>query len=490
MSSSIPLSSIDSKLGKDEDEPHNSKGLGWIVTALFVVGCLAGGGIVAIPTALIQATPYLGVAILLTMAAIVTFTSFIVGKSWNQLRDCWPEYREYTRKPYSEIGFRAVGPRMRVFVSLVNSCSQFMTGVVYLLLSSKNIKDAAKAFLDIDLTFCLVVLIVALCLLPFTFLRSPVDFWWVIVLAMLTTSGAVALILVGAARDYSTCSTHNSLPDLKPSNIFLALGTFLFSFCGHAAFPTIQHDMKTPTDFTKSTYLAFGITTLMYVVTGVAGFLAYGDSLRSSVINSVQTIAIQQAINLLITVHLLLTLVMAFNPVSQELEDLFRVPHTFCWQRVVVRTAVLATATFVAESVPSFGPLLDLVGGSTLTLSAIIFPSIFFFLLNARHEKMLETGEDHGPVTDIKEVIKYNRPWILLACAITVVLGFIGGGAATFSAIRQIISTKFEYPCYVSAFLDRETMAATTSTNCCGRFQNLTVFDSVTCSLPDTHFYK
>ncbi|GMT26158.1 hypothetical protein PFISCL1PPCAC_17455, partial [Pristionchus fissidentatus] len=486
---STELSSIESKLGKEEDDFHNSKGLGWFVTGLFVVGCLAGGGIVALPTALIQTTPYLGVAILLAMAAIVTFTSYILGRSWNLLIDCWPEYKDYTRKPYPEIGFRAAGPRMRAIVSLVCITSQFGIGVVYLLLSSKNIKDAAKAFLDIDLSFCVVVLIVAVCLLPFTFLRSPVDFWWVIVFAMLTTAGAIVLILVGAATDYGACSPHRSLPDLKPSNIFLALGTFLFSFCGHASFPTIQHDMRKPTDFTKSTYLAFGITTLMYIVTGVAGFLAYGDSLRSSVINSIQTIAIQQAINLLITVHLVLTLIMAINPVNQEMEELFRVPHTFCWKRVLVRTGVMAVATFVAESVPSFGPLLDLVGGSTLTLSAIVFPCIFFVLLNARREKMLETGKDNGPVTDIQEVVKYNSRVILVACAVTIALGFVGGGAATFSAIREIISTKFEYPCYVSAFMDRGSMGASTSTNCCGRFQNLTVFDSVTCSLPDTQFY-
>ncbi|GMT22793.1 hypothetical protein PFISCL1PPCAC_14090, partial [Pristionchus fissidentatus] len=491
----ISINSLTTLTSNGDEMYHNSKrpkqklqGLGWFVTGLFIVGDLAGGGIVALPTALIQTKLYLGVAMLLVMAVVVTFTSYVLGRSWTMLIECWPEYREHTRKPYAEIGFRAAGPRMRTVVSLVCIFTQFMIAVVFLLLASKNIQDAIKAFGGVDFSFCLVVIIVSVCLLPLTFLKSPADFWWAIVLAMLTTTGAVLLIIIGAATDYGTCAPHRTVPDLKPTNTFLALGTFLFSFCGHASFPTIQHDMRRPADFTKSTFLAFSIMAVMYLATGVTGFLAYGDSLRSSVINSIQTIAIQQAINILITVHLFLTLVIVFNPLNQEMEELFRVPQSFCWQRAAVRTAVMAATAFVAESIPSFGPLLDLVGGSTLTLSSIVFPSIFYAFINARREKMVETGVDPGPVR-FADVMKYNQRWVLVVSAITIVLGVIGGSAATFSAIQEIISTKFEYPCYVSAFLDKQNKIDIASTNCCGPFQNLTVFDSVTCSLPDTEFY-
>lgn len=62
-------------------------------------------------------------------------------------------------------------------------------------------------------------------------------------------------------------------------------------FCldgGHAAFPTIQHDMKRPNDFTKSTILAFLITGIFYVPVCVISYLTYGDSLQDSIINSLQ----------------------------------------------------------------------------------------------------------------------------------------------------------------------------------------------------------
>ena len=45
----------------------------------------------------------------------------------------------------------------------------------------------------------------------------------------------------------------------------------------------------------------------------------------------------------------------------------------FCLKRVLVRTSVLASIVFIAESVPSFGPVLDFFGGSTVALTSVSF---------------------------------------------------------------------------------------------------------------------
>ena len=39
------------------------------------------------------------------------------------------------------------------------------------------------------------------------------------------------------------------------------------------------------------------------------------------------------------------------------------------------------TLLFIAETVPSFGSILDLVGGSTVTLLTFIFPPYFYMRL-------------------------------------------------------------------------------------------------------------
>lgn len=76
-------------------------------------------------------------------------------------------------------------------------------------------------------------------------------------MGMASTAAAIVLLTMGAAFDYGACAPHRHMPDFKVLNYFLALGTVLFTFGGLAAFPTIQHDMKRPHEFTKSSFLAF-----------------------------------------------------------------------------------------------------------------------------------------------------------------------------------------------------------------------------------------
>lgn len=55
-----------------------------------------------------------------------------------------------------------------------------------------------------------------------------------------------------------------------------------------------------------------------------------------------------------------------------------------------VRSLVLALIVFVAETVPSFGPVLDFFGGSSVALSSVVFPCLFYLFLAAGERKAKE----------------------------------------------------------------------------------------------------
>lgn len=59
----------------------------------------------------------------------------------------------------------------------------------------------------------------------------------------------------------------------------------------------------------------------------------------------------------------------------------------FGWQRVVARSAMMLACVFAAESIPHFGVIFDLVGGSTMTMCAIILPGIFNLYLSVAKKK-------------------------------------------------------------------------------------------------------
>uniref|UniRef100_A0A1I7SKM2 Aa_trans domain-containing protein n=2 Tax=Bursaphelenchus xylophilus TaxID=6326 RepID=A0A1I7SKM2_BURXY len=88
-------------------------GMNWVVAALFLVGDMAGGGIVALPTAVQQCGFVGGIILCIIMALCATVSAVLLGKSWEHLPVRWPEYRLHCRKPYAEIGYRALGHRVK-----------------------------------------------------------------------------------------------------------------------------------------------------------------------------------------------------------------------------------------------------------------------------------------------------------------------------------------------------------------------------------------
>lgn len=55
-----------------------------------------------------------------------------------------------------------------------------------------------------------------------------------------------------------------------------------------------------------------------------------------------------------------------------------------CWQRVVVRTGLLASILFVALSVPNFGSIMDFVGSTAIPFTCIILPTLFGLSLKSQ----------------------------------------------------------------------------------------------------------
>ena len=505
-------------------------GINWIIASLFIVADMAGGGIVALPTATVRCSFWLGLVILGIMATMSTLSAIMLGKCWIILLRRFPTYRTHCRKPYSEIAYRAMGTKMQKIVSICILLTQFGSSTVFLLLSSKNIDDFLKSVYKIDIGYCYVIILVGVMLLPLTLLKSPQDFWQVVVGGMISTTIAVCFIIYGSMLDYKACSPTVEMPPLKTTNILIALGTFLFTYGGHAAFPTVQHDMRRPSDFKKTAILAFSIITIMNCFTVFSSGLTYGSSLTASVIDSIQTSWIQQAISLMITAHCLLTITLIINPLNQEIEDYFRIPHDFGIKRILVRTLMMGLAVFMAETVPKFDAVLELIGASMLTLTSLIFPGIFYLYLSTAEKKANEieisktkkslndtknsdnliintfvsktkgNDDDNVPRISVHEIIQLSNRSTLICAGIIVVLGSFAGIIATGSAINSIVNTQFTFPCYLQRWFSEDKTEDSTSNstltaiyNCCGSFKNISRHDNYGeykfCKAPKFNFY-
>ena len=63
----------------------------------------------------------------------------------------------------------------------------------------------------------------------------------------------------------------------------------------------------------------------------------------------------------------------------------------FSWKRCVVRTLILMTALFIAESFPDFTFILNLLGATTTAIASYIAPPLLYIKLKSSGDNNIST---------------------------------------------------------------------------------------------------
>ncbi|KAJ8924571.1 hypothetical protein NQ315_000720 [Exocentrus adspersus] len=404
------------------------KGLSLFSATLFIAGEMAGSGVLALPRAIVN-TGCIGIVLLIVFSINAAYGGVKLGHCWNIVEERYPEHREETRNPYSIIALKAVG---KFGSSLVSHCIRFTlfgAGTVYLLLASQMIQSLTGHVLP-SINSCSYFVVIAVCIILPMWLSSPKEFSLVGWGAILSTIVACVLFTIQIGVD-----ANKSLRTVKHDvhgfhDFFLSFGTLLFAFGGASTFPTIQNDMLNKKQFPTSVTIAFILIMFLYVPITIGGFFVYGEEVDSNITLSLSKSLLVDLGNILMIIHLVFAFLIVMNPVCQDVEEAFDIPKCFNWKRCAIRTAIVLLMILVGESIPQFGKVLSLVGGSTITLLTFVFPPLFYMKLYPDCERR------HIPL--------YERVymWELI------IIGIVGGCASTFSAINDIFTDSFTRPCY------------------------------------------
>ncbi|KIH51515.1 hypothetical protein ANCDUO_18400 [Ancylostoma duodenale] len=162
---------------KTTEKHENTHGLHWAMAAVFIVGDMAGGGMIAMPNAVVNAGLIPGVIMISLCAACSGYTGLQLASNWTMMQKRWPKYRDNCRKPYGEMAYRANGPRMRSFIAFMICLTQFGFATVLILLAAKNMAILLHFFFNIKINYCWLILIVGFVVWPATMLKSPMHFW-------------------------------------------------------------------------------------------------------------------------------------------------------------------------------------------------------------------------------------------------------------------------------------------------------------------------
>lgn len=208
----------------------NLKGIHVITASLFMVGEIAGTGILAFPYSFL-AVSWFGLLIIISLCIIVAYVSLLLGNSWLHLQEKHVKNsKEKIRIPYALIGQYSTGYFGYYSTNFTLILMLFGSAVVQMLVCAEVVSTLLKPYVSIE--FCWWVPIVATILLPVSLLGSPVDFAPVAYFAMSSTAFASILIIIATIlepiQSIETCDQ----PKVSFQHVCLSFSTILFGFGG------------------------------------------------------------------------------------------------------------------------------------------------------------------------------------------------------------------------------------------------------------------
>merc|ERR1719507_107738 len=168
--------------------------------------------------------------------------------------------------------------------------------------------------------------------------------------------------------------------------------------------------------------LAILVLFLIYFPVAVGCYFSLGDQVEDNIVLAMSSGWQRVVVEIMLLLHLITTFPIITNPPAQAFEKLLHIPPHFNWKRCVFRSLSVLSLLFIAESVPSFGAILDLVGASTVTLLTFVFPPFFYMRLS-------DASIGHPTWPERKMAV-----WERFYCWVLIALGIAGGVLATYMA--------------------------------------------------------
>lgn len=404
---------------EEGDGGTGTGGLTYATAALFLIAQMAGAGFLSLPKALAN-TGWIGAVMMVVFCVGVGFSGIRLGRCWMILEERWPKlYAGGSRQPYMDIAYQALGNAGRIFTLVCVFLTLFGGATVYLILMSSFLNNLID-----DLSVCEWLLVVTAVLLPFTWLGTPKDFWQASVIAAGSTALACLVIFIELIIE---TDQHPNPEYRNPtvSTFALGFGSILFAFGGSSVFPTIQNDMGDRALFGRSVIIAFAGLLLMYFPVAVTGYAVIGYEVKGNILLDVNTdlVIIKVAI-VMEVLNLMGTYVITCNPVYQVLEENLNIKPGFGWKRCVLRSCIVALQLVIGLAIPSFDKILNLIGGSTVTVCTFLLPGIAYL-------RLCDMKGDWEP----RFVPLWERTLLILIIAV----GFVGGVVSTVTAVIDIL---------------------------------------------------
>ncbi|KAJ9053527.1 hypothetical protein DSO57_1023372 [Entomophthora muscae] len=361
-----------------------------------IVCVVAGTGTLGLPYAMNQGG-WVTAIMFLVVATICTFTSKL-------LIECL-YYKEGERlEEFSDIGRAAFGPLGGYFVKVFQYCITLSAPCIYILLSGLNTHQMVMQFTGHDAVGQRIWILISglVVAVPVCSMKTLREATILAVFGAFATVVVVLCVVIQGGIQYGSVDYEAPVTAaVKWEGLPLALATLSFSYGGHVVYPHVEATMRNPQQWNRAMLFAVITITAMYLAVAVPGYLYYGETVQSPILDSLPPGAGSITSYILITIHVLLAAPIYLCSFCLEQERLLKVDTQFMSSRhelglrILLRGSITGVLTLIAIFVPFFSDLMGLVGAIASSIIVFLVPTICHYKLYGFRNRPMW----HHPVT-------------------------------------------------------------------------------------------
>ncbi|KAI8827222.1 transmembrane amino acid transporter protein-domain-containing protein [Fimicolochytrium jonesii] len=288
-------------------------------TVLNSVNLLSGVGMLSLPYAMSLCGWVVGISLLLFFPILASTTAKLLIQCMEVRTTTLPgpaggaaSYTPKKSMSYGDAAETAFGPRARRFIDVVYQLELMAACVAFVILAS----DSVHALYP-DIPLLAVKVAVAAVVLLTTFIKSVKVLSYGSAIGILCTINLLIIILFDGTSTYETPGSlwNPAQTEMWPrswNRVALAIGMMFVGFDGHAVFPAIYRDMRTPESFAKCINLTYVVVTVLYLTVAVAGYLMFGNSILPEITQNLPLIPGYNPASTNWTIYLI-----ALNPIAK-----------------------------------------------------------------------------------------------------------------------------------------------------------------------------
>ncbi|GAA6007749.1 uncharacterized protein JCM10292_005421 [Rhodotorula paludigena] len=387
---------IDAVFGARQEKGPNYRAVGWISTAILLAKSQIGLGVLNIPANFATLGLGPGIILLLTVAAITTWSDYVIGifKLNHPTVYSVPDCGELIAGP---IGREVLAVTLWIFLNCVAGSS---------LLGISTALNAISLHATCTAVF---VAVAAIVVIPLASMRTMGHVQWVGWVGMVSLVVSVLLVVIAIGAGGRPSPAPQEGPWDKDivywgnptfGDAMSAIGSYIFALAGTPTFLPIASEMRGPKDFPKAVIACQSFVTAWYVAVGTAVYMLAGQYVASPALGTagvlIKRIAYGLSLPGLVSVAVIYCHLSGKYLFVRLLRGSHHLNHPTATHWITWIACVLASVLFsyiIASAIPVFNGLVSLVGAmfGTPFCTSIISVLWFFDHWSLRHNPARNT---------------------------------------------------------------------------------------------------